>query len=263
MQPAGLHHQQAHRLGPQGGLQGGEGQRLAVVTGACRGFGEAIARELSAAGWLVLAVVRQACQAPALDGLADGPAALDGLAGVQAVIHDVRSHDLSAVVDAVRGRPVDVLINNAAQGAAYQPLGSVEAAGVLNAVDVNAAGPLRMVQALLPQLLAAADPVIVNVTSRLGSVSAHARGDFAGFSTSYAYRVSKAAQNMVTVSLAQDLQGRVRCWAVHPGKLATGMGRPDAVKPPSVAARELLELMESDERRSPRFVSLGAPDLDW
>jgi NAD(P)-dependent dehydrogenase (short-subunit alcohol dehydrogenase family) len=74
---------------------------------------------------------------------------------------------------------VDVLINNAAQGASNQPLGAVDAAGVLNAVDVNAAGPLRMVQALLPQLLAAADPVIVNVTSRLGSLTAQARGDFA------------------------------------------------------------------------------------
>lgn len=201
----------------------------------------------------MLAVVRQAAQAPALDGLP----------GVEAVIHDVRSDDVSAVVDAVRGRPVDVLINNAAQGAAHRPLGNVDAAGLLNAVDVNAAGPLRMAQALLPQLLAAADPVIVNVTSRLGSVSAQARGDFAGLSTSYAYRVSKAAQNMLTVSLAQDLQGRVRCWAVHPGKLATGMGRADAVKPPRLAARELLALLESDERRSPSFVALGAPDLDW
>lgn len=229
------------------------GQRLAVVTGAGRGFGEALAQELSAAGWLVLAVVRQSGQARVLDGLP----------GLQAVVHDVRSDDVSAVVDAVRGRPVDVLINNASQGAPHQPLGSVQAAGVLNAVDVNAAGPLRMVQALLPQLIAADDPVIVNVTSRLGSLSGQARGDFASLSTSYAYRVSKAAQNMLTISLAQDLRGQVRCWAVHPGKLATGMGRADAVKAPRAAARELLELLGSDDRRSPGFVSLGAPDLDW
>lgn len=245
MQPAGLNQQQVQQQAQRRGL--------AVVTGAGRGFGEALAQELSAAGWTVLALVRQVGQAPALDGPP----------GVQAVIHDVRSNDVSAVVDAVRGRPVDVLINNAAQGASNQPLGAVDVAGVLNALDVNAAGPLRMVQALLPQLLAADDPVIVNVTSRLGSLTAQARGDFAGLSTSYAYRVSKAAQNMVTVSLAQDLRGRVRCWAVHPGKLATGMGLADAVKPPRVAARELLELLASDERRSPGFFSLGAPDLDW
>ena len=245
MQPAGQLDEQPQRRIHR--------QPLAVVTGAGRGFGEALAGELSAAGWLVVAVVRQAAQS----------AALDLLPGVQAVVHDVRSEDVSTVIDAVRGRPVELLINNAAQGAPHQPLGGVDAAGVLDAVDVNAAGPLRMVQALLPQLLDADDPVIVNVTSRLGSLSAQARGDFAGLSTSYAYRVSKAAQNMLTVSLAQDLAGQVRCWAVHPGKLATGMGQADAVKPPRAAARELLELLESDERRSPSFVSLGAPDLDW
>jgi NAD(P)-dependent dehydrogenase (short-subunit alcohol dehydrogenase family) len=245
MQPAGQYQQQAPHQAQR--------QRLAVVTGAGRGFGEALAQELSAAGWTVLALVRQAGQATALDRLP----------GVQGVIHDVRSDDVSAVVGAMRRRPVDVLINNAAQGAPNQPLGAVDVAGVLNAVDVNAAGPLRMVQALLPHLVAAGDPVIVNVSSRLGSLTAQARGDFEDFSTSYAYRVSKAALNMLTISLAQDLQGRARCWAVHPGKLATDMGRADAVKPPRVAARELLELLESDERRSPGFFSLGAPDLDW
>jgi NAD(P)-dependent dehydrogenase (short-subunit alcohol dehydrogenase family) len=228
-------------------------QRLAVVSGAGRGFGEALVREFSAAGWLVLAVVRQASHA----------AVLDALPGVQAVVHDVRSDDVAGVVDAVRGHPVDVLINNAAQGVPHRPLGSVDAGGVLNAVDVNVAGPLRMVQALLPQLLAADHPVIINVTSRLGSLSAQARGAFTGLSTSYAYRVSKAAQNMLTVSLAQDLQGQVPCWAVHPGKLATGMGQSDAAKAPSVAAQELLLLLESGDAASPRYVSLGAADLDW
>jgi NAD(P)-dependent dehydrogenase (short-subunit alcohol dehydrogenase family) len=241
MQPGGQYQQQAQR------------QRLAVVTGAGRGFGEALAQELSAAGWTVLALVRQPGHAMALDRLP----------GAQGVIHDVRSDDVSSVVGAVRGRPVDVLINNAAQGAPNQPLGAVDVAGVFNAVDVNAAGPLRIVQALLPHLAAAGDPVIVNISSRLGSLTAQARGDFADLSTSYAYRVSKAAQNMLTISLAQSLKGRVRCWAVHPGKLATGMGQADAVKPPRVAALELLELLESDERRSPGFFSLGGPDLEW
>jgi NAD(P)-dependent dehydrogenase (short-subunit alcohol dehydrogenase family) len=83
---------------------------------------------------------------------------------------------------------------------------------------------LRLAQTLLPTLLAAPAPVIVNVSSRLGSLAALAAGDFADRKTSYAYRVSKAAQNMLTVALAQELAGRVRCWAVHPGSLATAMG---------------------------------------
>ncbi|WP_157731621.1 SDR family NAD(P)-dependent oxidoreductase [Arthrobacter sp. YN] len=162
-----------------------------------------------------------------------------------------------------RGRSVDVLINNAAQGAQHAELGDIAAEGVLNAVDVNVAGPLRLVQAILPNLLAAPDPVIINVTSRLGSMAAQARGDYAELSTSYAYKISKAAQNMLTISLAHDLAGRVRCWAVHPGKLATEMGQADASKDPRVAARALRELVNSGDRMSPRFVSLGAADLAW
>lgn len=63
---------------------------------------------------------------------------------------------------------MDFLINYAAQGSPNQSLGAVDVAGVLNAMDVNAAGPLRMVQALLLHLAAADDPVIVIVSSRLG-----------------------------------------------------------------------------------------------
>ncbi|SKB72481.1 short chain dehydrogenase [Arthrobacter sp. 31Cvi3.1E] len=166
-------------------------------------------------------------------------------------------------MQALNGRPVDVLINNAAQGAPHAALGAIEADGVLNAFDVNVAGPLRLVQFLLPNLLAASDPIVVNVTSRLGSVSAQANGEFSDLSTSYAYKISKAAQNMLTVSLAQDLQGRVRCWAVHPGKLATAMGQSDASKDPKIAARQLHELVVSGDTKSPRFCSLGEQDLLW
>ncbi|WP_457965217.1 SDR family NAD(P)-dependent oxidoreductase [Arthrobacter sp. D1-29] len=216
-------------------------------------MGEALVHELSAGGWRVLAVVKQASHAEALQGLV----------GVDSVVYDVRSDDVRAVLDAVKDQPVDVLINNAARGAPHQPLGSVQVDAVLNSVDVNVAGPLRMVQALLPSLLGSTDPVIINISSRLGSASAQARGDFTHLSTSYAYRISKAAQNMLTISLAHDLRGKVRCWAVHPGKLATDLGQADAVKHPREAAQQLRLLLETADGRSPRFVSLGETDLDW
>lgn len=133
----------------------------------------------------------------------------------------------------------------------------------MDAVDVNVGGPLRLVQALLPNMLTASNPLIINVTSRLGSVSAHARGDFSELSTSYAYKISKAALNMLTISLAQDLQDQIRVWAVHPGKLATVMGQADASKEPSLAAQQLRELVDSGDSTSPRFCSLGDEDLSW
>lgn len=228
-------------------------KRLAVVTGAHRGLGRALVEELSGAGWSVVAVVRST------------PAQLSWAASedITAVVHDVRSDTVAELLPSINGRPVDVLINNAAQGAAHGELGSIDVNGLMNAMDVNVAGPLRMVQALLPNLLAAPDPIVVNVTSRLGSVTAQARGDFSALSTSYAYKVSKAAQNMLTISLAQELTDRVRCWAVHPGKLATDLGQADASKDPRTAARQLRGLIESGNRTTPRFCSLGEPDLEW
>lgn len=100
-------------------------------------------------------------------------------------------------------------------------------------------------------MLTASNPLIINVTSRLGSVSAQARGDFAELSTSYAYKISKAALNVLTISLAQDLQDQIRVWAVNPGKLATVMGQADASKEPSLAAQQLRELVDSGNSTSP------------
>lgn len=228
-------------------------KKLAVVTGTNRGFGRSLVEEFSESGWSVIAVSRSPSD-PTDEGRRPH---------VAAVQQDVRDQPSPQLMRAIDGRAVDLLINNAAQGAPPALLGSVEAEGVLNAVDVNVAGPLRMVQFLMPNLLRATDPIIVNVTSRLGSLSAQADGDFSDLSTSYAYKISKAAQNMLTVSLAQDLQGSVRCWAVHPGKLATGMGQPDASKDPRTAARQLRELVDSGDRTSPRFCSLGEHDLHW
>jgi len=227
-------------------------KKLAVVTGANRGLGLSLLNEFSASGWRVIAIARTP-QPPNAGTPQD----------VVTVRHDVRSGTAAELLEVLNGRPVDLLINNAGQGAPHGDLGSIPPEGILNAVDVNVAGPLRLVQFLLPNLLAAPDAIIINMTSRLGSIAAQANGDFSDLSTSYAYKISKAAQNMLTVALAQDLQGRVRCWAVHPGKLATGMGQADASKDPGTAARQLRELVDSGSRVSPRFCSLGEQDLSW
>jgi len=227
-------------------------KKLAVVTGANRGLGLSLVNEFSASGWRVIAIARTP-QPPNAGTPQD----------VVTVRHDVRSGTAAELLEVLNGRPVDLLINNAGQGAPHGDLGSIPPDGILNALDVNVAGPLRLVQFLLPNLLAAPDAIIINMTSRLGSIAAQANGDFSDLSTSYAYKISKAAQNMLTVALAQDLQGRVRCWAVHPGKLATGMGQADASKDPGTAARQLRELVDSGSRVSPRFCSLGEQDLSW
>jgi NAD(P)-dependent dehydrogenase (short-subunit alcohol dehydrogenase family) len=211
-----------------------------------------LVEEFTAAGWDVVALVRTP----------DHTARLPVSATV--VVGDVRDDTIARILlQEIGNRQVDVLINNAVQGAAHEDLGAIDVATLANSFDVNVAGPLRVCLALLPNLLAAPDPVIVNVTSRLGSLSAQARGDFADLQTSYAYRVSKAAQNMLTICLANDLAGQVRCWAVHPGALDTTMGQPTAAKSAGLAAQQLRALVDSGDPSSPRFCSLGEADRDW
>ncbi|MFI5910143.1 SDR family NAD(P)-dependent oxidoreductase [Dactylosporangium sp. NPDC051541] len=223
---------------------------LAVVTGAGRGFGAALVDCLAGAGWDVVACVRA--------GAAAGPRGR-----VRTVVQDVREPVGAELLAAVGERGLDVLVNNAGVGAPGRGLAEVDPQSILHAVDVNVAGPLRLAQALLPRLVAAPAPLIVNVSSRLGSLSAQAAGEFAGRGTSYAYRVSKAAQNMLTIALAQELAGRVRCWAVHPGRLTTAMGGPGADTTPHEAADRLVRLLSSPDQRSPRYLSLDGGDLRW
>ncbi|WP_287902592.1 SDR family NAD(P)-dependent oxidoreductase [Arthrobacter sp.] len=225
--------------------------RLAVVSGTGRGLGRAIAEELLDAGWAVIGLERRPGEKP------------EPRPGLTVIRHDVRAEVPAALHAAIGDRAVDLLVNNAAQGAPGGGVQDADPGAVLRSVDIAVAGPMRLVAALLPSLRRASRPVIVNISSRLGSVTAQARGDFDGFGTSYAYRISKAAQNMLTVSLAQELSPPIRVLAVHPGRLRTEMGRVGADKDPAVAARELLALVDSDDARSPRFCSLGEPDLEW
>ena len=124
-------------------------------------------------------------------------------------------------------------------------------------------GALRIIRACLPALQRSEAPTIAIISSRLGSISAQARGDFQRLDTSYAYRLSKAAQNMLVASLAQEFGSTVRCWAVHPGTLSTARGRPGADKSPDDAAQQLRAELDSPTAESPRFLSLGAADLEW
>ena len=80
---------------------------------------------------------------------------------------------------------------------------------------------------------------------RLDPVTRWASGVFAGRSVSYSYRIAKASQNMLTVSLAAELgpRGFIVC-AVHPGRLKTQSGSSDADTEPDIAARRLAEWIE-------------------
>ncbi|MCP4870512.1 MAG: SDR family oxidoreductase [Proteobacteria bacterium] len=217
----------------------------AIVTGANRGIGLELCRQLKAGGWTVVG----ACRTPGteLRSVADE------------VWDDIEVGD-DAVIDILRtraeGRQFDLLINNAGV-LKRQSLDDLDWDGARLQFEVNALGPLRVTSALLETLGEGAKVAIV--TSRLGSVGDNTSGSH------YGYRMSKAAANIAGVSLARDLEGRgIAVALLHPGFVRTGMtGGRGYIDATEAAAGLLARIDELTMETSGSFWHSNGEILPW
>src|SRR5688500_7072151 len=205
-----------------------------VVTGANRGIGLELVRQLVARGEQVDAAAREPEKAGELAGLA---------AGDRLRVHRLDHLDpdsIRALAGALGGAPVDLLVNNAGvYGGNRQHLPSVDLEDAVRTFRVNALGPLQVTLALLDNLKAARGKVI-HVTSGMGSIADNKSGAF------YAYRMSKAALNMMSRSLAVDLRGAgVASAVINPGWVKTDMGGPGAPTPVEESVRGMLREIDA------------------
>ena len=175
-----------------------------LITGANRGIGLELCRQLANRGDEVIAVCREAGeQLSALN--------LRVIEGV-----DVSAADSVLGLQNQAGiESLDWLINNAGI-LSVESLENLDYEAMERQFSVNTLGPLRVTQALLPKL--GPGSKIGIVTSRMGSVEDNTSGGY------YGYRMSKAAVNMAGMSLAQDLkERRIAVALLHPGMVATEM----------------------------------------
>jgi len=189
-----------------------------VITGANRGIGLELARQYLSRGDSVHAGVRAPSEAGELSSLAEPSGGR-----LQLTACDVADEaSVRAFAAAVAG-PVDVLINNAGVRSHPDSLEQLDLDGAARTLQVNALGALRVTGALLPLLRRARGAKIVNISSELGSISGNSSG------SSYGYRMSKAALNMASRSLAIDLKEEgIVAVALNPGWVKTDMGGSDA-----------------------------------
>ena len=191
--------------------------RIALVTGANRGIGFEVCRQLATEGFLVLLTARDARKAKAAaDALSRAgrvePLALD--------VADANGVAKAAAEVARRHGQLDILINNA--GINYDTWETVENADingtVIETITTNLLGPWRVCQAFLPLLRKSRAGRIVNVSSESGSLAHMGAGP-------PAYQVTKAALNALTRTLAGELRGsHILVNSVCPGWVATDMG---------------------------------------
>jgi len=216
-----------------------------VITGANRGIGLELCRQLRGRGDDVVAVCRQS--SPQLAEL--GVRTETGL--------DVADDGITAALaERLRGVAVDVLVNNAGI-LSHESLDDFDVERMRRQFEVNSLGPLRVTKALLTNLGEGSKVAIV--TSRMGSIGDNTSGG------RYGYRMSKAAVNAAGVSLAHDLRDhKVAVAILHPGFVRTDMtGHHGLIDAEESAAGLLARIDELTLANSGRFLHMNGDSLPW
>ena len=216
-----------------------------VITGANRGIGLEMARQLSQRGDSVVAACRTG--SPELTGL--GVEVADGLD----VTSDASVEKFARLLD---DRRVDVLINNAGI-LTRESLDDLDFGRIRSQFEVNSLGPLRVTAALLPRLGEGSKVAII--TSRMGSIGDNTSG------SRYGYRMSKAAVNMACRSLAHDLRERgIAVVVLHPGFVRTDMtGFEGLVDPPESASGLIARIDGLSLESSGSFWHANGESIPW
>jgi NAD(P)-dependent dehydrogenase (short-subunit alcohol dehydrogenase family) len=218
-----------------------------LITGANRGIGLELARQLVAAGHSVVATARK-------------PSGLESKLKGNSLIYplDVGSPESIGELAGRLDGPIDVLINNAGViGDGDTGFETASPEKIMESFTVNALGAFRVTQALLKHLERGTKPKVVNITSQMGSIADNKSGGY------YGYRMSKAALNMFTKSLAVDFpKWTVLC--LHPGWVQTDMGGREAPVSPEDSARGLIKVIEkAGTSESGRFFNFRGEELPW
>ncbi|NVO12635.1 MAG: SDR family oxidoreductase [Rhodoplanes sp.] len=227
---------------------------ICLVTGASRGIGFGLVERLVERGDRVLACARD----PASPDLA----ALAARHAGNLTLHrlDVGNPDSVAQLAAsLEGQPLDVVVNNAGiHGPDRQGALDMDFDGFAQTLAINTLAPLRVAQALLPNLRGGERPRLVTVSSIMGQLSQGGAGDVA-------YRTSKAAVNKVMQGLAAELRPLgITVVVVHPGWVKTDMGGRGAALTVEQSTRGLIAVIDNlTIEKTGSFFNYDGKPLAW
>lgn len=199
--------------------------KIALITGANKGIGKEIARQLAAQGMTVLVGARdlERGEAAAAEIRAAGAQAY---AVVLDVTNEISIAETARRIESEFGR-LDILINNAGIALDGGPASTLDIEKLRRTYETNVFGVVAVTQALLPLLKKSDAGRIVNLSSGLGSLTQNSDPDYQfAAAKPLAYNSSKAALNMVTVIFAVELQdSKIKVNAADPGFTATDLNQ--------------------------------------
>ena len=219
-----------------------------VVTGANRGIGLELVKQLLDSGYRVYATHRNE---------------MGGLSGINdqnLSIHQMDVRDPAGIdnlSNSIEGK-IDLLINNAgvADGR-WQSISEIDMQHALEVIEINSIAPVLITQKLLNQM--SDDSTIVMMSSLMGSISDCMSG------RSYAYRASKTALNMFSIAMKKELlEAGISILILHPGWVATDMGGPNATVSPEQSVSGMIERIdEHNLSMSGRYVQYDGTPIEW
>jgi NAD(P)-dependent dehydrogenase (short-subunit alcohol dehydrogenase family) len=216
-----------------------------VITGANRGIGLELARQLRGRGDDVIGLCRGASEPLSALGVR-----------VEEGIDVADDGCVPLLAERLADAEVDVLVHNAGI-LTSESLGDLDFERIRRQLEVNALGPLRVTAALLPRMRQGGKLAII--TSRMGSIEDNTSG------SRYGYRMSKAAVNAAGKSLAVDLKARGIAVAIlHPGAVRTEMtGGHGMIDPPASVAGLLARIDGLTLETSGTFWHMNGEVLPW
>lgn len=231
----------------------------ALITGASRGLGYELCNQLISLGWRVAALSRT--QSEDLAGLA-----LASEGRLRWFECDVTEPSAESVVpNAVEFLGgLNLLVNNAGIPGWSHGLAATEVKEVERLFDTHALGCLRITRAAISDLLTTKDAHIVNISSRLGSLSRTASGEFAGKGFSYSYRLAKAALNMLSACIAEEFASHgIRVTVLHPGQFQSGAAANGASLSAQEAAQRICRWLPTRDQSPLVYLEPEVGVLPW
>lgn len=219
--------------------------KTAVITGANRGIGLAMAQQLSEQGWEIIGICRSDSEE------------LEAIASMVISGIDVtQPEQIQQVTKILGGTKVDLLINNAGL-LQDEKLGEIDFDSIREQFEINTIAPLMVTEALLPNMSQGSKVALI--TSRMGSISDNGSGG------RYGYRASKAALNAFGKSLAIDLKDQgIAVGLLHPGYVQTRMVNFGGHITPEEAAEGLLaRIDELNLENTGGFWHSNGEQLPW